>query len=78
MAVIVKWSFFTCSIEYHAGLHYLSFILITFECCIYHSKVGTFEGLLESRTFIFACTTVAEEAGKSWGGLKFELVMLNC
>ena len=26
----------------------------TFECCIYHSKVGTFEGLFKSRTFVYA------------------------
>ena len=28
----------------------------TFECCVYHSKVGNFNGSFESRTFIYALT----------------------
>ena len=32
----------------------------TFECCIYHSKVGTFEGLFKSRTFVYALSISRE------------------
>ena len=28
--------------------------ILTFECCKKHSKVGTFEGLFESSTFVYA------------------------
>ena len=36
----------------------------TFECCIYHSKVGTFEGLFKSRTFVYALNNTVKSGEK--------------
>ena len=41
---------------------------LTLECCKKHSKVGTFEGLFESSTFVCALTTSTKTDGHpGWG-----------
>ena len=41
-------------ILHYVLLHYVRSEILTFECCKKPSKVGTFEGLFESSTFVYA------------------------